>query len=61
MGKAFSVCFKPKHNSISEMLVNMNMRSFGEILNLFISQAFQSRVITSYNILLSSIFNSTAS
>ena len=49
----------PKHNSASEMFVNLNILSFGELLRKFV-YSFQSRVIMSDNILLSGIFSSTA-
>ena len=48
----------PKHNSASEMFVNLNIISFGELLRKFV-YSFQSRLIISDNILLSGIFNST--
>ena len=48
----------PKHNSASEMFVNLNILSFGELLRKFV-YSFQSRVMMSDNILLSGIFNST--
>ena len=44
----------PKHNSASEMFVNLNILSFGELLRKFV-YSFQSRVIMSDNILLSGI------
>ena len=47
-----------KHNSASEMFVNLNILSFGELLRKFV-YSFQSRLIISDNILLSGIFNST--
>ena len=46
-----------KHNSVSEMFVNLNIVSFGELLRKFV-YSFQSRVIMSDNILLSGISNS---
>ena len=49
----------PKHNSASEMFVNLNILSFGELLRKFV-YSFQSRVIMSDNILLSGISYSTA-
>ena len=49
----------PKHNSASEMFVNLNILSFGELLGKFV-YSFQSRVIISDNILLGCIFNCTA-
>ena len=48
----------PKHNSASEMFVNLNILSFGELLRKFV-YSFQSRLIISDNILPSGIFNST--
>ena len=48
-----------KHNSASEMFVNLNILSFGELLRKFV-YSFQSRVIMSDTILLSGNFNSTA-
>ena len=48
----------PQHNSASEMFVNLNILSFGELLRKFV-YSFQSRLIISDNILLSGIFNST--
>ena len=48
----------PKHNSASEMFVNLNILSFGELLRKFV-YSFQSRLIISDNILLSGIFNFT--
>ena len=50
----------PKHNSASEMFVNLNILSFGELLRKYV-YSFQSRLIISDNILLSGIFNSTTS
>ena len=47
-----------KHNSASEMFVNLNILSFGELLKKFI-YSIQSRLIISDNIVLSGIFNST--
>ena len=41
----------PKHNSASEMFVNLNILSFRELLRKFV-YSFQSRVIMSDNILL---------
>ena len=46
----------PKH-SASEIFVNLNILSFGELLRKFV-YSFQSRLIISDNILLSGIFNS---
>ena len=48
----------PKHNSASEMFVNLNILSFGKLFKKFV-YSFQSRLIISDNILLSGIFNST--
>ena len=48
----------PKHNSGSEMFVNLNILSFAELLRKF-DYSFQSRLIISDKILLSGIFNST--
>ena len=49
----------PKHNSASEMFVNLNILSFGQLLRKFV-YSFQSKFIMSDNILLKSgIFNST--
>ena len=47
-----------QHTSASEMFVNLNILSFGELLRKFV-YSFQSRLIISDNILLSGIFNST--
>ena len=49
----------PKHNRASEMFVNLNILSFGELLRKFV-YGFKFRVIMSGNILLSGILNSTA-
>ena len=47
-----------KHNSASEMFVNLNIPSFEELLRKYV-YSFQSRLIISDNNLLSGIFNST--
>ena len=47
----------PKHNSPSELFVNLNSLSVGELLSKFV-YSFQSRPIMSVNILLSGIFPS---
>ena len=47
----------PWHNSASEMFVNLNIKSFGELLQVFV-HGFRSRIIISRNFMLSSICNS---
>ena len=47
----------PWRNSASEMFVNLNIRSFDEMLRIFTSE-FMSRVIVSKNVFISSIYNS---
>ena len=46
----------PWHNSASEMFVNQNIKSFGELLRIFV-HGFRSRIIISRNFMLSSICN----
>ena len=48
----------PWSNSASEMFVNLNIRSFDELLRMFVFE-FRSRIINSNNLLISSIYNST--
>ena len=48
----------PWRNSASEMFVNLNIRSFDELLRMFVF-GFRSRIINSNNLLISSIYNST--
>ena len=48
----------PKHNSASEMFVNLNILSFGEVLRKFV-YSFQSRVIMSDNILYFQLYHGT--
>ena len=50
----------PWHNSASEMFVNLNIKSFGELLRVFI-HGFRSRITISRNFMLSSICNSSCS
>ena len=47
----------PWSNSASEMFVNLNIRSFDEMLSIF-TFGFMSRVIVSNNVLISNIYNS---
>ena len=47
----------PWRNSASEMFVNLNIRSFDELLRMFVF-GFRSRIINSNNLLISSIYNS---
>ena len=47
----------PWRNSASEMFVNLNIRSFDEMLIIF-TFGFMSRVIVSNNVLISNIYNS---
>ena len=47
----------PWRNSASEMFVNLNIRSFDEMLRIF-TFGFMSRVIVSNNLLISNIYNS---
>ena len=48
----------PWRNSASEMFVNLNIRSFDELLRMFVF-GFRSRIINSNNLLISSIYKST--
>ena len=48
----------PWRNSASEMFVNLNIRSFDELLRMFVF-GFRSMIINSNNLLISSIYNST--
>ena len=50
----------PWHNSASEMFVNLNIKSFGELLRVFV-HGFRSRMVISRNFMLSSICNSPCS
>ena len=50
----------PWHNSASEMFVNQNIKSFGELLRVF-THGFRSRIIISRNCILSSICNRSCS
>ena len=50
----------PCHNSASEMFVNLNIKSFGEFLQVFV-HGFRSRIIISRNFMLSSICSSSCS
>ena len=50
----------PWHNSASEMFVNINIKSFGELLRVFV-HGFRSNIIISRNFMLSSICNSPCS
>ena len=50
----------PWHNSASEMFVNLNIKSFGELLRVFV-HGFRSKIIISRNFMLSSICNSLCS
>ena len=47
----------PWHNSAIEMFVNLNIKSFGELLRIFV-HVFCSRIIISRNLMLSCICNS---
>ena len=47
----------PCRNSVSEMFVNLNNRSFDEMLRIF-TFGFMSRVIVSTEVLISNIYNS---
>ena len=47
----------PWLNNASEVFVNLNIRSFDEMLRIF-TFGFMSRVIVSNNVLISSTFNS---
>ena len=48
------------HNSVSEMFVNLNIKSFGELLRVFV-HGFRSRITISRNFMLSSICSSSCS
>ena len=48
----------PWNNSASEMFVNLNIKSFGELLWVFV-HGFRSRTIISRNCMLASICNSS--
>ena len=48
----------PWHNSTSEMFVNLNIKSFGDLLLVFV-HSFCSMIIISRNFMLSSICNSS--
>ena len=48
----------PWHNSASEMFVNLNIKSFGELLRVFV-HGFYSRIIISRNFMFLSICNSS--
>ena len=48
----------PWRNSASEMLANLSIPSFDEVLKIFIF-GFRSRLIVSNNLIISSIYNST--
>ena len=50
----------PWRNSASEMFVNLNIRSFAEMLRIF-TFGFMSRVIVSNNVLISNIYKLTLS
>ena len=50
----------PWHNRASEMFVNLNIKSFGELLRVFV-HGFRSRITVSRNFMLSSICNSSCS
>ena len=50
----------PWHNNASEMFVNLKIKSFGELLRVFV-HGFRSRIIISKYFLLSSIRNSPCS
>ena len=47
----------PWHNSASEMFVNLNIKSFGEMLRCFV-YSFRSRIMISGNLMLIGIYNS---
>ena len=47
----------PWRNSVSDMFVNLNIRSFDKMLRIF-NFRFMPRVIVSNNVLISSIYNS---
>ena len=47
----------PWRNSASEIFVNLNIRSFDEMLRIF-ALGLMSRVIVSNNVLISNIYNS---
>ena len=47
----------PWRNSASEIFVNLNIRSFDEMLRIF-TLGLMSRVIVSNNVLISNIYNS---
>ena len=49
-----------KDNSASEMFFNLNIKSFGELLRVFV-HGFRSRITISRNFMLSSICNSSCS
>ena len=48
----------PKHNSASEMIIQLNIKSFGELLRSYI-RSFMNRLQCSNNLILSSICEST--
>ena len=48
------------YNSASEMFVNINIKSFGELLRVFV-HGFRSRIVISRNFMLSTICNSPCS
>ena len=48
----------PKHNNASGMFVQLNIKSFGELLRSYI-HSFVNRLQCSYNLILSSICEST--
>ena len=50
----------PWHNSASEMFVNLNIKSFGDLLRVFV-HGFRPRIIISRNFMVSSICNSSCS
>ena len=50
----------PWHHSASKMLANLNIKSVGELLRVFV-HGFRSRIIISRNFMLSSICNSSCS
>ena len=50
----------PWHNSASEMFVNLNIKSFGELLRVFV-HGFRSRITVSRKFILSCICNSSCS
>ena len=47
----------PWHNSASEMFVNLNIKSFGEMLRSFV-YSFRSRIMISGNLMLIGIYHS---